>query len=66
MHGSKETTKEKSYFRPKRRVCLEFSCTKGARRRGLPTPKVDMENFSLEKEAQQSAEPNGTNHALKL
>lgn len=30
--------------------------------RGLPTPKGDVENFSLKKEVQQSIKPNGTNN----
>lgn len=56
----------KSYFRPKRRMCLEVSCTKVARRRGPPTLKENMKNFPLGKKVQQSAEPKKTNHALKL
>jgi len=57
--------RKKRFFRPQRRACLEVSCTKGAQRRGLAL-KGDTENFSLEKEAQQSSDPKETNYALKL
>lgn len=45
---------------------LEVSSTKAAGRRGPPTLKEDMKNFPLGKKMQQSSEPKGTNHALKL
>lgn len=41
----------KGYFKPKR-MCLEISCTKVARRRGPPTLKEDMKNFPLGKKVQ--------------
>lgn len=56
---TKKTTKrnKKKTFSPKRRVCLEVSYTEGAQRRGQPTSKGDVENFSLQKGTQQSSDP---------
>lgn len=66
LYACLEINKEKSYFRPKRRMCLEVSCKKVAGKRGPPTPKENMKNFPLGKKVQQTAEPKGTNHTLKL